>query len=300
MTMSGLLKTLGWKQNLSDEQKREICADSIRRLDEANLLIEQRQKILQKEADLCLQNARLYARRDRTRARTYLLNRRRYEAEYMKCTTLSDTVVCHKLALQNAAMAELVMNALKSSMDAMRAISSHASLKDAESLMDKLQDNSDSVSEMSSVLSQPLVPLDENALDSELDALLLEDEGGEPQYAPRPPLRSSGVPSLASRSSSSTVLSAGSVVPPPSLACSLASMPATTATSSSLPRDPPSSPAVPVSYYSSSSVNSAVQSNSSRSVAAAMPSSRAASVAATATTTTPELVRAAVRERIAQ
>jgi hypothetical protein len=251
MSAPQFLKSWGlWNSAPTPESKRQILKKAIDDLNEVDVLVEERQQYMRRKCDgLLLEAKDRVAKRDRMGAKGCLKRRRQCEAEYMKLMLTSDIIATHRLALEGAMISEVLLNALKTSAEAMRTINAHASIEDVEKLMDKLQDHSQNASEIGDALSQPVVKFDEDELERELDELMGIEHEPLPRHPPSSPalsaVSSSSSVSSAVQSASSAAAAAAprqsvvslspialqpSVVPPPSLVAAALSAPATTAT----------------------------------------------------------------------
>lgn len=180
-----------WTSTPSEADKQKTLLEARRKLEDADELILKRQTLLRKRCALCVAEARqCMASKDRTGAKACLRQRKQWESEYAKLTKMREVISTHELALESAVLTEVVFNALKSSVEAMRTINGgHASVQDVDKLIEKLQDHSQNASEISDALSQPLDAntIDEDELERELNALMkLEEENSELVSSPPP------------------------------------------------------------------------------------------------------------------
>lgn len=168
--------------NLFGKKKAQPkLTDSIMQLRETMTTLEKRELFLQKQADECLEKAKVKSKKGDKRGALFELKRKKMfekqiEGMFGKRVNLETQI----MALQSAAANKDVLSAMKAGRDAISSHISEAQLDEVADVMDQIDENVNLVDEMDQALSQPIGGvMDEDDLEAELNDLeeaMLQEE----------------------------------------------------------------------------------------------------------------------------
>jgi len=183
-------KFFGWGRRPPDARQ---C---ILELDECVLLLVGRQKLLERRLDEVVAAARELGRRNRRLALAELRKKHRLESDILRLVSIRVSVEEQKWALESAQIYHTVIRAMTAASAAMQCMVNAASVDKAEHVISELRELHDDSASITSLLAEPLAPLDDDALEHELDALIALDD------APAPSVSAPSIPPPVASSSS--------------------------------------------------------------------------------------------------